>query len=516
MTETEPPSTTKREWLAPKLPGSALWAWLGPLLVTAFAGFLRFDRLGQPRAVVFDETYYAKDAYSLWKFGYEHKVRATPDGIADRLFLAGKPDQMWDPGAAFVAHPPVGKWMIALGEWMFGVTPFGWRFMAALTGTLAVLIMCRLARRMTGSTLLGCAAGLLMALDGLQFVSSRTAILDIFLMFWLLAGFACLVADRDRSRVLLGRRLDADPDGALGFGPHIVHGWRILAGVCLGLACGTKWTGIFYVVAFFLLAVVWDMGARRAADIEFPHLGAVLKDGASAVLSLVMLPLLVYVASWSGWIFNSGGYGRGTVAKNVWARPWESLPNLWSYHKAIYGFHTSLKTEHPYQSWPWDWPVLRRPVAFYYTDKDTGCGAAKCSREVLGIGTPAIWWTAVAALLVMVFLWLVHRDWRAGAILLGYAAGWLSWFPSAFGDRTMFMFYALPLLPFMILAIVISLGLVIGPASLPGPRRMIGSAVAGLFVLAVLVNFWYLYPVLAAKNLPYDLWNARMWFKSWI
>jgi dolichyl-phosphate-mannose--protein O-mannosyl transferase len=347
-------------------------------------------------------------------------------------------------------------------------------------------------------------------------VSSRTAILDIFLMFWLLAGFACLVADRDRSRELLGRKIDDDPDLALGFGPRVFHGWRILAGICLGLACGTKWTGIFYIVAFFVLVIIWDMGARRAADIEYPHLGALLKDGVSVVLSLVVLPLFVYLATWSGWIFTSGGWGRGTVSKNIWMRPFEAMPDLWAYHKAVYNFHTNLTTKHPYQSWPWDWPVLKRPVAFFYNDKTPGCGAAKCSREILGIGTPAIWWTAIAALLVMIFLWLVYRDWRAGAILLGYAAGWLSWFPSAFGDRTMFMFYALPLVPFMILAIVLSLGLVIGPESLPGPRRVIGAVIAGGFVLAVIVNFWYLYPVLAAKNIPYDEWHARMWLNSWI
>jgi dolichyl-phosphate-mannose-protein mannosyltransferase len=37
----------------------------------------------------------------------------------------------------------------------------------------------RITQRMTTSTLLGCVAGLLMALDGLELVLSRTAILDI-------------------------------------------------------------------------------------------------------------------------------------------------------------------------------------------------------------------------------------------------------------------------------------------------------------------------------------------------
>ena len=72
----------------------------------------------------------------------------------------------------------------------------------------------------------------------------------------------------------------------------------------------------------------------------------------------------------------------------------------------------------------------------------SGCGATKCSREVLSIGTPAIWWVSIVTLLVMVGWWLVQRDWRAGAIVAGFLAGWVPWFYFGFGHRTMFLFYA--------------------------------------------------------------------------
>jgi dolichyl-phosphate-mannose--protein O-mannosyl transferase len=197
-------------------------------------------------------------------------------------------------------------------------------------------------------------------------------------------------------------------------------------------------------------------------------------------------------------------------------RPIESLPDLWQYHKDMWNFHTNLHSKHPYQSWPWDWPVLRRPVAFFYNEPKTGCSEAKCSKEILGIGTPAIWWAAIVALVVLVFVWLYYRDWRAGAILLGYAAGWLPWFWYGFNKRTMFLFYATPMLPFMVLAIVLCLGLLIGPARDPGPRRLFGSAAAGAYALLALANFLYLYPVLAAKVIPYSTWHKIMWFQSWI
>src|SRR5580658_7297639 len=89
----------------------------------------------------------------------------------------------------YVVQPEVGKLMIAIGEALFGLNSYGWRFSSAVFGTVAILLVCRIARRMTRSTLLGCIAGLLMSLDGLEFVLSRTGILDIFLMFWTLAAF---------------------------------------------------------------------------------------------------------------------------------------------------------------------------------------------------------------------------------------------------------------------------------------------------------------------------------------
>ncbi|MFD1499257.1 phospholipid carrier-dependent glycosyltransferase [Streptosporangium lutulentum] len=187
------PVRSVRDRLVPPMPGSFWWGWLGPLLVTAFGAILRFTNLGWPRAVMFDETYYAKDAWALLNFGAEHNVVKD----ADKILMQGGTD-IWqqcaptevEKCAAYVVHPPLGKWMIAAGEQIFGMNPYGWRFAGALVGVLSILILARVARRMTRSTLLGCLAGLLLSIEGLHLVLSRTALLDIFLMFWVLAGFA--------------------------------------------------------------------------------------------------------------------------------------------------------------------------------------------------------------------------------------------------------------------------------------------------------------------------------------
>lgn len=506
-----------RERLLLWLPPRSVSGWLGPILVALFAAVLRFFRLGEPHALAFDETFYAQDALSLAKYGVEHEAVKN----SSRQLLAGNETLFTDAGA-FVVHPPLGKWVIALGEAVFGATPFGWRFSAAVVGSLSVLILARVARRMTRSTLLGCTAGLLLALDGLHFVHSRVALLDVFMTFWILAAFACLVADRDSARVRFAERFD--PDWAA-LGPGLAfRWWRLLAGVCLGLAIATKWSAVFYILAFGVLTFAWDMGARRSGGARHPIMGTLVRDALPAFGSIVVVAGAVYVMSWAGWFLTDTGWDRNLSPEE--AATWASaipggaalaphLPtvlNSWMhYHQEILNFHLNLSETHPYQSKPWTWPLLSRPVAYYW--ESFQCDTGECARAVLGVGTPAIWWAAMPATLAMLVWWIRTRDWRAGAILVGVAAGWLPWLAVS---RTAFLFYMLPAVPFMVLGITICLGLVLGRADAHPFRRGLGAALAGAYVLLVVVNFWYLYPVLSADVIPYQAWQARMWFESWI
>src|SRR5690348_3008639 len=245
--------------LCPPMPGSVAWGWIGPLLVTVFGGFLRFNRLSVPPSIVFDETYYVPDALGILKYGSEHNYISHRNAL-----LARGNTHIFTSGGEFVAHPPFGKVLIAAGERIFGLTPFGWRFAACPVGPLPILMTARTARRMTRSTLLGCVAGLLLALDGLEFVMSRTALLDIFVMFWALAAFGCLVVDRDVYRAKLAAALEPDGGAAR---PAGIRWWRLGAGVCLGLACGSKWNGIWFIPAFGAMSLAWELGARRTAGL---------------------------------------------------------------------------------------------------------------------------------------------------------------------------------------------------------------------------------------------------------
>jgi dolichyl-phosphate-mannose--protein O-mannosyl transferase len=512
-----------RERLMRPMPRDGLWGWVGPLMVAAVAGVLRFWRLGTPKAFIFDETYYAKDAYSLLKFGVEQGFissgnKKAPDP-ANAKILAGNLKGIFTGDPSYVVHPPGGKWVIAIGERMFGMTPFGWRFMVALLGTLSVLMIARIGRRLFRSTLLGCTAGLLLAVDGLAYVHSRTALLDPILMFWVLAAFGALLIDRDRTRALLAERLEGltrlrDFGPSSGWRP-----WRLIAGVCLGAACATKWSGIWFVGMFGLMTVLWDVGARRTAGVRRPWAGALVRDAAPAFASLVLVAFAVYLASWTGWFLGGQhAYGR------YWARDhpgWPFVPDalvsLWHYHQQAWSFHTHLESFHPYRSNPWGWLVLARPVSYYYQSArlgEHGCEVQSCSQAITSLGTPAIWWAACLALPVLGYLWAARRDWRAGAILAGVAAGYLPWF--FFQQRTIFSFYAVAFVPFLVLAVTMCLGLVIGPADASPRRRQWGVAAAGAYVLLAVANFAWLLPVLSAQVIPYADWAHRMWWRSWI
>ncbi|CAM5575606.1 Undecaprenyl phosphate-alpha-4-amino-4-deoxy-L-arabinose arabinosyl transferase [Streptomyces californicus] len=345
-----------------------------------------------------------------------------------------------DPG--YVVHPPVGKWIIGFGEQLFGFTPFGWRFMVAALGTLSVLLLCRIGRRLFRSTFLGCLAGLLLAVDGLHFVMSRTALLDLIVMFFVLAAFGCLVVDRDHARRRLAAALPVDEEGVLRPDARVAETlrlgwrpWRLAAGVMLGLAFATKWNGLYVLAAFGLMTVVWDVGARRTAGAVHPYRAVLRRDLIPAFVSTVPVAIVTYLVSWTGWIVTDKGYYRNWAATEGKGSTWswlfpDWLRSLWHYENQVYDFHVGLTSGHTYESNPWSWLVLGRPVSYFY-EEQTGCpesSTGKCASEVLAIGTPLLWWLACFALAYVVWRWFFRRDWRAGAIACGVAAGWLPWF----------------------------------------------------------------------------------------
>ncbi|MGH2603238.1 MAG: phospholipid carrier-dependent glycosyltransferase, partial [Dehalococcoidia bacterium] len=335
-----PPHQSRRGIIERSSPWSRLeWGALG--LVTLAAGIIRLAGLNRPTSLVFDEIFYARDA-CWYVVGTEAVCNITD--VTSR------------------AHPPLGKWLVGSGIAVFGYDPFGWRVAAALAGTLTVALVFvlawRLIRPVTArrATTVGAlmAAGLL-ATDFLHVVHSRVAMLDIFITLFVVTAVLAIVLDRDRpreaaesawSRLALGRP------------------WRLAAGLALGAAAATKWSGAYVALAVIGLTIAWVIAAerrRRDSDWRGALLPAVRREALPTAILLGLVPLAVYFASYIG-----------RMPGELLAAPWAAgsvWRNLYAHQQAMLEFHTTLGGHHPYESPPWSWVLLKRPVAYWFSDE---------------------------------------------------------------------------------------------------------------------------------------------------
>lgn len=506
------------------MPADSRAGWLVTIGLGLLALLTRLPYLDRAKTLVFDETYYAKDGWTLWKYGYERDWTKE----ANDLIAQGRVEGITDK-ASFVVHPPLGKLLIGAGESVFGVTPFGWRIMAVIFGALLVMATVRLARRLSRSTLIGGLAGFLLIVDGLHFVMSRIALLDIFQAFFTVAGIACMVADRDWFRDRLGRYLESAGLADLGgvYGPRLWwRPWRLAAGALFGMACAVKWNSMFPLAVFCVLTLLWDVSARRLAGAGRKAWWGILSDGIPAFCWQVIVAGAVYVASWFRWFATDGGWDRQWGAQNpndpVVKVLGKAIGGWVHYHQEIYAFHTGdyiKNATHPYDAHPGGWLVMARTIGIDAQNDiapgTRGCpaGGDKCLAVIDGMGTPLLWWLGVIALVAALSWWLLGRDWRFSVPVLGLCSTWLPWFASA--DRPVFFFYAIMLIPFTCIALALAAGKLLGPA-VPGRRRQVGAVVVGTAVALITANFAFIYPVLTDQVMPRWAWALRMWLASWI
>lgn len=481
--------------------------WFAPLVVTLLAAVLRLVNLGHPHQLAFDETYYVKDAWSLWTLGYE----GTWGENANEAFITAQQLPL-DAAGAFIVHPPLGKWLIALGMSIGGPdNSVGWRLATALLGTGTVLLTYLIARRLTGSVVVATVAGTLLAIDGLSIVMSRVALLDGILTFFVMLGALFILYDRQRTIPLLERRDDDTPDPMWG---RVLwrRPWLIAAGLALGAASAVKWSGLYALAAYGLYVVVTDALARRRAGVVLWPTSAAFRQGPVSFVLLVFPALAVYLASWTGWLVTAGGYDR------------QSDPNplvaLWKYHEAMLNFHVGLGSGHPYASAAWEWPFLLRPTAVWVGADPTGCGVDHCIAVISSIPNPLIWYAGVAACVYLVYrlvrAWIAKQpiDPALTYPLVGLVATYVPWL--LFPDRTIFQFYTVVMMPFLVLGLAMTLRVIAGRLEDPLYRRQSGERTVIVFLIfAVLVSAFF-YPVWTGMSVPYDFWLVHNWLPGWI
>jgi dolichyl-phosphate-mannose-protein mannosyltransferase len=472
------------------------------LAVAAIAGVLRFNHLGYPERRIFDEYYYPKSACIF--LGYSN----------DRCDINSRDERYWrdaqnDTGAW--VHPPLGKWMIALGELGFGTESFGWRVSSAVTGTVTVVLLALIVQLLYASTIWTFTGGLLLAVENLNFVQSRSAMLDIFVTFWILLGFAFLLLDRR----WIERRTPEPPARDLAEGPEpqrrrgppapLWRPWRFAAGAALGAGVATKWSGLTAIAVAVVLAFIWEVSRRRRAGVRRPVADALPAEGFGLVLAFLIVPTAVYVASYAGW-FAHFGFNLGE---------WVTLQRqIFEYHRHLSSIDPATgEPIHPYLAQAWKWILLWRPVV-YYADFSDGI------RQVIyANGNPAIFWGSILAIPYAAFAWWRKRDWRAGFVVVTVAGLYLPWF---LVHRPQFVFYATPITPFFVLACVYALkelsevryeALHAAGNAARAVRPYLPLVVA--FVVAAVGLFAWFWPTLTGGPLSDKDWLVRAWFPTW-
>jgi Gpi18-like mannosyltransferase/4-amino-4-deoxy-L-arabinose transferase-like glycosyltransferase len=319
-----------------------------------------------------------------------------------RDYLQGK--DFMDP------HPPLAKLTIGLGIKLFGDTPTGWRLMNSFVGSALIPLMYLLGRVLFRRRVAAAFAAFFVAFDGLCIVDSRIAVIDIHYVTWGVAAYV--------SAIHLVRK------------QQFAHVWMlILTGVLIGLSVAAKLYIPFFsflLVLGTLFVTAYNFARRRGlAPLRYALFPVVIVGAtASTIYVLAYLPHFLW-----GWWHSPLDLVKYIVIK---------VPE---YQAAV------ADATHPYSSKWWTWPLLLRPVWYYWKDPGPSPGMVV---GIWGSGNPPVWWAALPALILCG--WYAVRDRRLALVFV--VAGWfIHLAPWVFIGRTLFLYHYLPSLLFAFLAL---------------------------------------------------------------
>ncbi len=407
----------------------------------------------------FDEIYYARTVHEL---------------------LHGESVYEW-------THPPLGKVLMMVGVKIFGMTPFGWRFMGALMGVMMVPLMYLLAKQLTKDTKLAFIAMCLMALDSMHFTQTRIATIDSYAVFWIMLEYFLMFRffQMDWREVSLGRSL-----ATLG-----------LCGVTMGVAIATKWIGVYAAVG---LAVIYfwklareiihaEAGSERRAAIWRSLISC-----AFCLLFFIIIPLCIYYFSHYWQLVNEGVKSFGDMFSKKWV---ERVVEL---QQQMLNYHAGLGSDTHFFRSPWyQWPVIWWPMWYY---SGTDYVASNMVSSISCMGNPAVWWTGLVALIAI----LIASAWRRRTpkawllVLIGFASQFLPW---VLVPRSTFIYHYFASVPFIILCMVLCLQWIREKS----PRAFRIGSIA--LVFAALVLFAGFYPLESGMTVPKAYAKYLRWFK---
>ncbi len=436
-------------------------------------------------------------------------------------------------------HPPLAKLLIAGSMIVFGINPFGWRFMGTLFGVLIVPLMFAFGKRLFKKTEYAFIAAFLMMFDFMHFTQSRLATIDTYPVFFIILTFYFMHRFRETSYLSNDFRKLMVP--------------LLLSGIAWGLGAATKWTAVY---AWFGLAIVFfvglygkakevrdaeltgdykknksDKGLVKARIDEFPKRAWQLVGWAA--VSFVIVPLAIYAFAYFPLLLgNDLLFNIGWIVEN----------NI-----GMYRYHAELQATHPSTSAPWQWPLMIKPIPYYYGE---GLPNGQMER-IVGFGNPAVWWVGTLSVIVLSLFALVSfvrriataglRDAgeKAGAflgaifgnsrfadsvrflILVGFATVYVPWLVSP--RQIIFIYHFFPSVPFVILAVVYLIKLLREKAIEPlrgksGSYALfsaLGNGLVYLYLAIALILFIVFYPVISGVTVASDYVAWLRWLPTW-
>jgi dolichyl-phosphate-mannose--protein O-mannosyl transferase len=320
------------------------------------------------------------------------------------------------------SHPPLGKVLIAAGIKLFGMNPFGWRFMGTLAGVLMLPLLYAFARLLFKNRNLAFFAAFLFAFDFMHLVQTRLATIDSFLTLFVIAEY-----------YFMYRYYAMDHENAP-FIKSIIP--LFFSGLFMGLGAAVKWSGVY---AGLGLAVIFAVSLYRRWKWSGPgFFKRILPTLGVCVAFFVIIPAALYAASYIPYYFHTRSlYYTDDSLRGLITGIMQNQSLMLRYHGEMV-----LDSTHPYSSEWWTWPINLVPM-WYYSGQSQGLNAG-----ISGFGNPAVWWGGLVAAGFCAYRLFKTGDRRLSFLILAYSAQLIPW---AFVSRLVFIYHYFPSVPFIAL-----------------------------------------------------------------
>ena len=385
-------------------------------------------------------------------------------------------------------HPPLGKALIALGITIFGMVPFGWRFMGTLFGVLMLPAMYAMTKKLTKESWLSIVVTTIFAFDFMHFTQTRIATIDVFVTLFIILMYYFMLCYYKMSFYDTPLKKTYIP--------------LLLSGICMGLGCASKWTGVYaglgLAVIFFAVIIRRNLEYKTALrdpkgsseGIEHKYIIDnysifTMKTLTFCIAAFIIIPGILYLLSY---IPYWDGSDRGLVGQMLQSQ------------KTMYDYHANLDATHPYQSAFYQWPTMVKPVLYYLESVGDGKTAA-----ISALGNPLVWWVGIPAFIYMIYIWIKEKNRLAGFLVVGYLAQYLPW---ARVTRCTFLYHYFPSVPFIALMI----GLAIANICKKKPKLKYAAFVYVALAIGLFVLF---YPVIAGYPVDVSYGKYVKWLSTW-